>query len=199
MASSISRLVKRQTDISEQIQAPHFPWKIDKTMAERGAKIFAANCNSCHGGEETDKRLYSPDEIGTDPQRAKLFTQLQADRFNKFLAEVDIAGYQASKMTGLRSTQKYWAASMPGVWARSPYLHNGSVRTMEELLTQPNERQKTFHRGSRVYDPEKMGFTDEGAYVFDTAGPGNANTGHDYGTALATEQKRDLMEYLKSL
>ena len=143
--------------------------------------------------------MYSPDEIGTDPQRAKLFTQLQADRFNKFLAEVDIAGYQASKMTGLRSTQKYWAASMPGVWARSPYLHNGSVRTMEELLTQPNERQKAFHRGSRVYDPEKMGFTDEGAYVFDTAGPGNANTGHDYGTALATEQKRDLMEYLKSL
>ena len=191
--------VKRQTDISEQIQAPHFPWKIDKTAAERGAKIYQANCNSCHGGEETDKRLYSPNEIGTDPQRAQLFTQLQADRFNKFLAEVEIAGYQASKITGLRSTQKYFAASMPGVWARSPYLHNGSVRTMQELLTQPNERPKTFHRGSRVYDPEKMGFTDEGSYVFDTAGPGNANTGHDYGTALATGQKRDLMEYLKSL
>ena len=88
---------------------------------------------------------------------------------------------------------------MPGVWARSPYLHNGSVRTMEELLTAPHERPKSFHRGSRVYDPEKMGFTDEGTYLFDTAGPGNANTGHDYGTTLASDQKRDLMEYLKSL
>ena len=191
--------VKRQTDISEQIQAPHYPWKIDKAAAKRGATVYQANCISCHGGEESDKRLHPPSETGTDPQRATLFSQTQADRFNKFLAELEIAGYQASKITGLRSTQKYWAASMPGVWARSPYLHNGSVRTMEELLTTPNERAKTFRRGSRVYDPEKIGFTDEGAYVFDTAGPGNANTGHDYGTTLASDQKRDLMEYLKSL
>jgi cytochrome c553 len=191
--------VKRQTDISEQIQPPKYPWKIDNAAANRGASIYKANCNSCHGGEESDKRLYPATEVGTDPSRAEYFTQEQADRFNKFLAEVEIAGYQASKMTGLRSTQKYWAASMPGVWARSPYLHNGSVRTMEELLTVPNERPKTFHRGSRVYDPEKMGYTDEGAYLFNTAGPGNANTGHDYGTTLALDQKRDLMEYLKSL
>jgi cytochrome c5 len=192
-------LVKRQTDISEQIQAPRYSWKIDQASASRGASIYKANCVSCHGGEESDARLHSPNETGTDPRRAELFTQLQADRFNKFLAELEIAGYQASKMTGLRSTQKYWAASMPGAWARSPYLHNGSVRTMAELLTPPNERAKTFHRGSRVYDPILMGFTDEGSYVFDTSGPGNANTGHDYGTKLATEEKRDLMEYLKSL
>ncbi len=70
---------------------------------------------------------------------------------------------------------------------------------MAELLTPPNERPKSFHRGSRVYDTTQMGFTDEGPYVFDTAGPGNANTGHDYGTTLGAAQKRDLMEYLKSL
>jgi hypothetical protein len=192
-------LVKRQTDISEKIQAPRYPYTIDKAAAKRGANLYQANCVSCHSGEESDKRLHPPSETGTDSRRADLFTQVQADRFNKFLAELEIAGYQASTMTGLRSTQKYWAASMPGVWARSPYLHNGSVRTMEELLTAPNERPKTFRRGSRVYDSAKMGFTDEGAYVFDTAGPGNANTGHDYGTTLAAEQKRDLMEYLKTL
>ena len=192
-------LVKRQTDISEQIQAPRYPWKIDQASANRGASLYKANCVSCHGGKENDTRLHSPNETGTDPRRAELFTQLQADRFNKFLAELEIAGYQASKMTGLRSTQKYWAASMPGVWARSPYLHNGSVRTMAELLTPPNERAKTFHRGSRVYDPILMGFTDDGSYVFDTSVPGNANTGHDYGTKLDTEEKRDLMEYLKTL
>jgi hypothetical protein len=172
---------------------------IDKVAAKRGAKLYQANCVSCHGGEESDNRLHSPSETGTDPRRAELFTQAQADRFNKFLAELEIAGYQASKMTGLRSTGKYWAASMPGVWARSPYLHNGSVRTMEELLTTPNERARMFRRGSRVYDSAKMGFTDEGAYAFDTGGPGNSNNGHDYGTTLAADQKRDLMEFLKTL
>ena len=70
---------------------------------------------------------------------------------------------------------------------------------MAELLTPPNERPKSFHRGSRAYDITQMGFTDAGPYVFDTAGPGNANTGHDYGTTLGAAQKRDLMEYLKSL
>ena len=111
----------------------------------------------------------------------------------------NLLGAEPPKEFGVRSTGKYWATSMPGVWARSPYLHNGSVRTMEDLLTPPNERAKTFHRGSRVYDPAHTGFTDEGAYLFDTAGPGNSNIGHEYGTTLAAEQKRDLMEYLKTL
>jgi hypothetical protein len=88
---------------------------------------------------------------------------------------------------------------MGGVWARSPYLHNGSVRTMQELLTPPAQRAKTFHRGSQDYDTAQMGYTDAGAYVFDTSSRGNANTGHNYGTALTADQKRDLLEYLKTL
>ena len=137
--------------------------------------------------------------MGTDPLRAELFTKEQATRFNKFLAELETTGYQASKEEGLRSTGKYWAASMDGVWARSPYLHNGSVRTMQELLTPPAQRAKTFHRGSQDYDATQMGYTDAGAYLFDTSTRGNSNAGHDYGTALTAEQKRDLLEYLKTL
>ena len=95
-----------------------------------------------------------------------MFTQKLADGFNKFLAELEAEGYEPPKEVGVRSTGKYWAATLNGVWARSPYLHNGSVRTMQELLTPPNERPKTFHRGSRVYDPDQMGYTDEGAYRF---------------------------------
>ena len=68
-------LVKRQTDISEQIQAPHYPFKIDNVAARRGATVYRANCVSCHGGEESDKRLHPPSETGTDPRRAELFTQ----------------------------------------------------------------------------------------------------------------------------
>ena len=192
-------MVKRQTDLTEMIQPPHYPYKIDAAAAKRGAAHYTAKCVSCHGGTESDKRLYSVSEVGTDPLRAELFTKEQAGLFNKFLAELESKGYQAPKEEGLRSTGKYWAASMDGVWARSPYLHNGSVRTMQELLTPPAQRAKTFHRGSQDYDATQMGYADAGAYVLDTSARGNSNAGHDYGTALTADEKRDLLEYLKTL
>ncbi|MEY2487689.1 MAG: hypothetical protein QOH39_3337 [Verrucomicrobiota bacterium] len=192
-------VVKRQTDLSEMIRPPHYPFSIDQRAASRGAEQFAAKCDSCHGGPETDKRLYSIAQVGTDRHRAELFTQLQAGRFNKFLADLQAIGYEPPKEFGVRSTGKYWAATLNGVWARSPYLHNGSIRSMQELLTPPKERAKTFHRGSRVYDEKNLGYTDEGAYVLDTATSGNSNSGHDYGTNLSGQEKQDLIEYLKTL
>ena len=191
--------VKRQTDLSERIRPPRYPLKIDSAAAKRGAPIFTANCNSCHGGPESDQRLYSVAEVGTDPHRAEMFTQKLADQFNKFLAELEAEGYRPPKESGVRSTGKYFAATLSGVWARSPYLHNGSVRTMRDLLTPPAQRAKTFHRGSRVFDEQVMGYTDEGAYLFDTTASGNSNSGHDYGTKLPENAKRDLIEYLKTL
>jgi hypothetical protein len=191
--------VKRQTDLSEKIAPPKYPFKIDDAAAKRGAPLFAANCNSCHSGPENDQRLYSVAEIGTDPHRAEMFTQKLADGFNKFLAELETQGYQPPKTDGVRSTGKYFAATLSGVWARSPYLHNGSVRTMTELLTSPDERAKTFHRGSKTFDETQMGYTDEGPYLFDTAASGNSNSGHDYGAKLSADEKRDLIEYLKTL
>ena len=191
--------VKKQTDLSETIRPPRYPFPVDQRAAARGAVHFAQKCDSCHGGPETDKRLHSIAEVGTDRHRAELFTQLQAGRFNKFLAELQAVGYEAPKESGVRSTGKYWAASLNGVWARSPYLHNGSVRTMDELLTAPAARPKSFHRGSRIFDEHTLGYTDEGSYVLDTTMSGNANAGHDYGTALSADEKRDLIEYLKTL
>jgi hypothetical protein len=192
-------VIKRQTDLSEKIRPPPYPFKIDAEAAKRGASLFAANCNSCHGGPESDKRLYPLAEIGTDPHRAEMFTQKLADGFNNFLDELEAEGYKPPKEFGVRSTGKYFAATLNGVWARSPYLHNGSVRTMEELLTQPAQRATTFHRGSRLFDEKEMGYTNDGAYLFDTTTTGNSNSGHDYGTKLSTAEKHDLIEYLKTL
>jgi len=192
-------LVKRQTDLSEKIRPPRYPFTIDEAAAKRGATHFASACASCHGGPESDKRLHSIVEVGTDPGRANLFTPKLAADFNKFLAELEIAGYTPPRELGVRSTGKYWAATLAGVWARSPYLHNGAVRTIAALLTSPNDRPKTFHRGSPRYDSTAMGYTDEGAYLFDTATPGNSNSGHDYGTNLSRAAKVELMEYLKTL
>ena len=192
-------IIKRQTDLSEKIGPPFYPFKIDDDAAKQGASLFAVNCNSCHGGPESDKRLYPVAEIGTDPHRAEMFTQKLADGFNKFLDELEAQGYQPPKEFGVRSTGKYFAATLNGAWARSPYLHNGSVRTMEELLTPPAQRARTFHRGSRAFDEKAMGYTDDGPYLFDTSTTGNSNAGHDYGTKLSTAEKYDLIEYLKTL
>lgn len=191
--------VQRHTTLSQVIRPPLYPWAVDRAAAGRGAAIYSANCASCHDGPQTDERLHSIAEIQTDPNRATIFTQQVADGFNKFFAELQIAGYQLPEPAPLRGTQKYWSPSLAGVWARSPYLHNGSVRTLQELLTPPAGRAKTFHRGARVYDPAQMGYIDEGAYVLDTSGAGNSNAGHDYGTSLSAHQKGDLVEYLKTL
>lgn len=104
--------VKRQTDLSERIHAPRYPFAIDKTAASRGAAHFESRCASCHAGPESDARLYSVSEVGTDPHRAEAFTPEQAKRFNKFFAELETTGYESPKEPPIRSTQKYWAASM---------------------------------------------------------------------------------------
>src|SRR5919204_1424133 len=174
-------------------------------LAGRSASVAQISITQRHElqisafGPESDKRLYSVAEIATDPHRAEMFTQKLADGFNTFLAELEAEGYQPPKEVGVRSTGKYFAPTLSGVWARSPYLHNGSVRTMQELLTSPAERAKTFHRGSHAFDENEMGYTDDGAYVLDPSASGNSNSGHDYGTKLTAEQKRELIEYLKTL
>jgi hypothetical protein len=96
--------VKRQTDLSEKIAPPKYPFNIDNDAAKRGEPLFASNCNSCHGGPESDKRLFAVADIGTDPHRAEMFSQKLADGFNKFLAELESEGYQPPKEYGVRST-----------------------------------------------------------------------------------------------
>lgn len=94
----------------------------------------------------------------------------------------------------------YKARPLNGIWATAPYLHNGSVATLRELLQPPAQRQRSFFVGSREFDPVNVGFdTRRGPYRFDVSLPGNGNGGHDFGTALSASEKDELIEYLKSL
>jgi len=99
----------------------------------------------------------------------------------------------------------YKARPLNGIWATAPYLHNGSVRTMRELLLPADQRETTFKVGTREFDPVDMGFKNEGAFTLDTSLPGNSNAGHDgplYGNdELAGDKDRmdALLEYLKTL
>ena len=99
----------------------------------------------------------------------------------------------------------YKARPLDGVWATAPYLHNGSVPTLYDLLLAPANRPKSFNVGTRNYDPAKGGYvTDPSApgnsFTLTASGNGNSNEGHDYNVGNLTEAERlALLEYLKSL
>jgi mono/diheme cytochrome c family protein len=108
------------------------------------------------------------------------------------------------------SLYSYKARSLNGIWATAPYLHNGSVPTLYDLLL-PKKREgdekggeyrpDQFQVGSREFDPEKVGLNSSGhnGFTFDTRRRGNSNAGHSYGTGLDKEQRLDLLEFLKTL
>lgn len=96
----------------------------------------------------------------------------------------------------------YRARPLNGVWATGPFLHNGSVPSIADLLLPPAERPATFHVGSRELDPVRVGFENVAGprtMEFDTRIPGNSNAGHTYGTRLSDEDKAALLEYVKVL
>lgn len=100
---------------------------------------------------------------------------------------------------GVDPLMRYKARPLNGVWSTAPYLHNGSVLNMVELLTAPAQRKSTFRIGTSAYEPSTMGFKDEGPFQFDATKPGNSNAGHSYGTDLTSHEKAVLMEYLKTI
>ena len=110
----------------------------------------------------------------------------------------------------------YKARPLNGIWASAPYLHNGSVPTLADLLLPAKKRPKSFTVGSREFDPAKVGFRTDapGFSVYrarnddGTPVPGNSNEGHEFGTDaypptaaeyLNDDERKALLEYLKSL
>jgi hypothetical protein len=94
----------------------------------------------------------------------------------------------------------YKARPLNGIWATAPYLHNGSVPNLDTLLKPPAQRNEKFRVGSREFDPVKVGFrTDEGDFEFDPTSPGNLSDGHKYQHEFTDTERKQLIEYLKSL
>jgi hypothetical protein len=98
----------------------------------------------------------------------------------------------------------YKGRPLNGIWATAPYLHNGSVPTLYDLLLPPKDRPAKFNVGSREFNPERVGYVIEprpdNPFVFDTAKDGNSNAGHDYGNSTLTpDDRKALVEYMKTL
>nr|WP_164502827.1 di-heme-cytochrome C peroxidase [Nitrosomonas oligotropha] len=122
----------------------------------------------------------------------------------------------------LASLNAYKGRPLNGIWATAPYLHNGSVPSLYDLLL-PKKREgdpddgeyrpDQFEVGSREFDPVKVGLKSSGykSFTFDTSFPANSNAGHEYASGktaqpngvtlrpLSKEEKLDLLEYLKTL
>ena len=96
----------------------------------------------------------------------------------------------------------YKARPLDGIWATAPYLHNGSIPNLYELVSPVNERSAKFFVGSNEFDPIHVGFqTDEveGSTLFDTSLPGNRNIGHESYGDFDKQQRWQLVEYMKTL
>ncbi|MEO7271712.1 MAG: c-type cytochrome [Vicinamibacterales bacterium] len=196
-----------------QLPPPLYPFAIDAAAAERGQAIFTQNCAACH--RERNDNVYPTDLIGTDPNRSRV---LNADGLALFLrhfaasvpAEFDLIDAKGVKykphdiapadMLFDRSrpeNQGYVTNALDGLWARSPYLHNGSVPTVYHVLV-PSSRPEKFVRGAVSYDKKNVGFDWDPARLtayraayptaatFDTAWDGASRFGHD--TNLTIDQ-----------
>jgi len=167
----------------------------------RGESLWQTQCANCHafGKAATGQVTVGLDQLGTDPYRLNSFTVGLVSKFHQFKSPpFDFGAY--------RKTQSYSNTPTDGVWLRAPYLHNGSVPTLWDLLQKPERRPKVFYRGSSVFDQKQVGFVTAGPetkgggyFKFDTSLPGNHNTGHAYGTDLTDSEKWDLIEYMKTL
>jgi hypothetical protein len=194
--------MKRLADWIMDFSPPRFPEsRIKKDQLPRGAEIFKSHCADCHAFDGKHVGQVTPvsdPRLGTDPHRLNSFTAEMVEKMNTWGEGYDW------KFAHFRKTNGYANSPLDGIWLRAPYLHNGSVRTLRQLLY-PGERQAKFRRGCDVYDWEGVGFADierEGERVyfeFDTTKPGNGNGGHLYGTDLPDADKLALIEYLKTL
>lgn len=208
----------------ETARPPAYPYPIDAPLTRKGAEIYREYCATCHGTREAPFRHTPPQEgehVGTVVPIADIRTdRSRLDSYTWALAvnqSTLYAGYEKDwgfdepypqRFSHFRKTQGYANAPLDGIWLRAPYLHNGSVPNLRELLEPSSARTKLFYRGNDVYDPENVGFVYDVAelegqlfFKFDTTKPGNHNSGHEgpaYGTSLSPERKRALLEYLKT-
>jgi hypothetical protein len=210
-----------------------FPEGIKTQLAEKGRGIYQQHCAACHGVDGQD---FSGEKVGYVTPIGKIKTdRYRLDNYTEGLAAGQSMLYAGEKKTStadappekcdppahgdaqensyrfkrFHKTYGYANTPLDGIWLRAPYLHNGSVPTLRDLLNPAASRPKSYFRGSDVYDPVAMGFEshretrpDGRAYfLYDTTLPGNSNQGHEgpaYGTDLPEQDKTALIEFLKT-
>lgn len=200
------------SDFIDGLPPEPYPFAIDAKKAAKGKAVYEANCLACHQPDQHREGRKPPpvfNDLGTDANRSRVVRPLGYVAIEKALA----ACYQPSSLAftymgkayrpndGIDGNallvprfapedQGYVAGPLDGIWARAPYLHNGSVATLRQLLA-PRTRAKTFVRGAISFDKADVGWdwkaenlaalrkSNPSARVYDTAQDGQAASGHD--------------------
>ncbi len=195
----------------ESLEPPEYPFPVDAPLAAQGERAFLQHCAECHGtyGEEESypNRIVPIDEVMTDRVRLDALSAPARQRYGE-----SWFGHFGKQDTRL-DPGGYVAPPLDGVWASAPYLHNGSVPTLWHVLN-PSERPAVWRRTSEDgYDEANVGLEisahdrvpptvldpRERREFFDTSRFGKSAAGHLFPDALTPEEKRAVLEYLKTL
>lgn len=217
--------IHRLEMLSRRLAPP--PWPaffpaVDQAQAARGKPLYGQYCAGCHQEQPGDV-CYPLNVIGTDTMRAANFALPMGrgtftDSVAPLLMRMKYVAYETFRVprelwpeyNGIPDSQVVWrvtktyaARPLDGIWATAPFLHNGSVPTLWELLLPAAQRTRSFPLGHPDYDPRNVGFTvtnaPQGTWRFDVSRPGSGNGGHEYGTTLSEPERRALIEYVKTL
>jgi len=190
------------------LRPPPSPYHPDATKVNAGRQLYVAQCAGCHGYQEGEGYVFQGAHIG----QVERNTTLGADpwRLNSYterLRDLQLTLFKGTpyQFKHFEKTDGYANLPLDGLWLRAPYLHNGSVPTLADVLLPPAQRPKAFVRGLDILDPAKGGFQApscepgralEKGFCFDTSQMGNDHSGHLYGTELGEEERSALLAYL---
>lgn len=212
--------IQEAEELFNHLLPPKYPFAVNQMLAGKGKAVFSRTCAACHGTYERapdghpvfqQPRFIPWAVVKTDPDR----TLVASDELRAQIAKSPLA--DVIQATSLGSG--YFAPRLEGVWARFPYLHNGSVPNIEALLTPPAERPRVFSLKDagelKRFDSLSLGLTgprsrlEEGwllgkakmdvRSVYYTGREGHSNKGHDFYTGISWGEKQALIEYLKTL
>jgi len=194
------------------LEPPKYPHPIDGPLSERGRELFEDNCKRCHGtyGEDGGypNKVIALEDIETDPALAEGGYR-DADRFIEWFNK----SYYGERSRAAPALG-YIAPPLDGVWATAPYLHNGSVPTIADLLDSRRRPVYWRYEADRPdFDPANIGWVytrsphgkdgamswDERYRIYDTTLPGYGNGGHTFGDDLTEDERVAVLEYLKTL
>ena len=189
------------------IQAPKYPFTIDQTLVEKGKTLFQNNCAQCHGKYEAPSSypnlLIDLQTIGTDVALANVYQE-----YPQYHTWYNQSWFSKSPNSAqLSPTRGYIAPPLDGIWATAPYLHNGSVPTLDDLLNssqRPALWSRTFDNNAD-YDAVKVGWkykvetSKVDINTYNTNTYGYSNKGHIYGDKFSADERKALIEYLKTL
>jgi mono/diheme cytochrome c family protein len=225
ITSSVTGAVNYTVDLKGPRYADVFPAensRLDPDQIKRGHALYIQSCAPCHGSRDERTGDWQPgartgevipaEIIGTDAERVNFrhYDTITDALFNFFPADNPLRPKREDLRPGpLGDTHGYINAPIEAVFARTPYLHNGSVLTLAELINL-KPRRAVFYRGANLYDPNDVGLVSPDSptpaeyFRFDTSERGNSNKGHDYpwayhGNGWDRDRLLALLDYLKTL